>query len=112
VDSTFSKLKGLREYVADTEDLINIKLGKQRNRLDGTDLLFTTAIFALSPITIVMDIFGMYLRSGVEDSYSSLCWCRLDQAWSPSCCSARCCSSSTARSCSSSGEGATLLDCL
>lgn len=45
IDSTLNKLLSLKEYIDDTEDLINIKLGTVQNQLIQFELLLTAATF-------------------------------------------------------------------
>nr|XP_016504644.1 PREDICTED: magnesium transporter MRS2-5-like [Nicotiana tabacum] len=59
IDSTLNKLLSLKEYIDDTEDLINIKLGTVQNQLIQFELLLTTATFVVAIFGVVAGIFGM-----------------------------------------------------
>ncbi|PNH10641.1 Magnesium transporter MRS2-8 [Tetrabaena socialis] len=68
-----------REYIEDTEDLVNIQLDFSRNKLIRFDILITTGTFALAffnimtgmlgenlvlPDTITQDLWGFFLVNG------------------------------------------------
>lgn len=63
----FNRLSTLNEYIQDTEDLINIELDGHRNQLIQVDLIFTACSFAVSLVAMVASIFGMNLKSSLED---------------------------------------------
>ncbi|KAL9227758.1 hypothetical protein vseg_003409 [Gypsophila vaccaria] len=49
----------LREYIDDTEDLINIKLANVQNQLIQFEFLLTAATFVAAIFTVVAGVFGM-----------------------------------------------------
>ncbi|KAK0573783.1 hypothetical protein LWI29_013462 [Acer saccharum] len=59
IDNNLSKLSSLKEYIDDTEDLINIKLGNVQNRLIQFELLLTAATFVATIFAVVTGVFGM-----------------------------------------------------
>jgi len=65
VDNTLSKLSSLKEYIDDTEDLINIKLGNVQNQLIQFQLLLTAATFVAAIFAAVTAVFGMNLQDSV-----------------------------------------------
>ncbi|KAF9626651.1 hypothetical protein IFM89_038485 [Coptis chinensis] len=62
VDNTLSKLLSLKEYIDDTEDLINIKLGNVQNQLIQFELLLTAATFVATIFAVVAGVFGMNFK--------------------------------------------------
>lgn len=69
-DNTLSKLLLLKEYIDDTEDLINIKLGNVQNHLIQFQLLLTAATFVATIFASVTAVFGTNFEDPVFD-YSS-----------------------------------------
>ncbi|GAV69598.1 CorA domain-containing protein [Cephalotus follicularis] len=59
IDGTLNKLTTLREYIADTEDYINIQLDNHRNQLIQLELFLTSGNVCLSIYSLVTAIFGM-----------------------------------------------------
>jgi magnesium transporter len=55
----------LKEYIDDTEDLINIKLGNVQNQLIQFQLLLTAATFVAAIFAAVTAVFGMNLQDSV-----------------------------------------------
>ncbi|XP_038721542.1 magnesium transporter MRS2-5 isoform X2 [Tripterygium wilfordii] len=74
VDHTLSKLFSLKEYIDDTEDLINIKLGNVQNQLIQFELLLTAATFVATIFTVVAGVFGMNFEDSVFDNPSTFSW--------------------------------------
>lgn len=74
IDNTLSKLLSLKEYIDDTEDLINIKLGNVQNQLIQFELLLTAATFVAAIFTVVAGIFGMNFTSSVFDYSPTFHW--------------------------------------
>lgn len=74
VDNTLSKLLALKEYIDDTEDLINIKLGNVQNQLIQFELLLTAATFVATIFAVVTGVFGMNLKASVFDYPSAFNW--------------------------------------
>ncbi|ESR51160.1 Magnesium transporter MRS2-5 [Citrus sinensis] len=74
VDNTLSKLLSLKEYIDDTEDLINIKLGNVQNQLIQFELLLTAATFVATIFAVVTGVFGMNLKASVFDYPSAFNW--------------------------------------
>ncbi|KAH9772381.1 hypothetical protein WN944_020021 [Citrus x changshan-huyou] len=74
VDNTLSKLLSLKEYIDDTEDLINIKLGNVQNQLIQFELLLTAATFVATIFAVVTGVFGMNLKASVFDYPSAFHW--------------------------------------
>ena len=71
IDSTFRNLEQLNEYIDDMEDLIEIELDSKRNQLIKLELLLTTGTLCLSGFGVVVGIFGMNIKNGIEGSASS-----------------------------------------
>jgi magnesium transporter len=71
IDSTFRNLEQLNEYIDDMEDLIEIELDSKRNQLIKLELLLTTGTLCLSGFGVVVGVFGMNIRNGLEGSQSS-----------------------------------------
>lgn len=65
VDQTLSNLSSLKEYIDDTEDLINIKLGNVQNQLIQFELLLTAATFVATIFAVVTGVFGIDRKSVV-----------------------------------------------
>ena len=59
------------EFIDDTEDYVNITLDSHRNQLIQVDLLLTAASFCVGLVTLIAGIFGMNLRSDLEDDGSA-----------------------------------------
>lgn len=74
VDNTLSKLLALKEYIDDTEDLINIKLGNVQNQLIQFELLLTAATFVATIFAVVTGVFGMNLKASIFDYPSAFNW--------------------------------------
>ncbi|XP_024971440.1 magnesium transporter MRS2-1-like isoform X1 [Cynara cardunculus var. scolymus] len=74
IDSTLNKLTSLKEYIDDTEDLINIQLDNVRNQLIQFELLLTTATFVVAMCGVVAGIFGMNFPITLFDSPSAFNW--------------------------------------
>ncbi|KAJ6718394.1 RNA SPLICING PROTEIN MRS2 MITOCHONDRIAL [Salix purpurea] len=67
IDNAQSKLFTLKEYIDDTEDLINIKLGNVQNQLIQFELLLTAATFVATTLAVVTGIFGMNFVASIFD---------------------------------------------
>ncbi|XP_061973636.1 magnesium transporter MRS2-5-like [Populus nigra] len=74
IDNTQSKLFTLKEYIDDTEDLINIKLGNVQNQLIQFELLLTAATFVATIFAVVTGIFGMNFVASIFDLPSAFNW--------------------------------------
>ncbi|KAJ6350669.1 hypothetical protein OIU78_006747 [Salix suchowensis] len=74
VDNSLSKLFSLKEYIDDTEDLINIKLGNVQNQLIQFELLLTAATFVTTIFAVVTGIFGMNFVASIFDYPSAFNW--------------------------------------
>ncbi|XP_015584536.1 magnesium transporter MRS2-5 [Ricinus communis] len=74
IDNTLSKLFSLKEYIDDTEDLINIKLGNVQNQLIQFELLLTAATFVATIFAVVTGIFGMNFEDSIFDQPSTFNW--------------------------------------
>ncbi|XP_009592707.1 magnesium transporter MRS2-5 [Nicotiana tomentosiformis] len=74
IDSTLNKLLSLKEYIDDTEDLINIKLGTVQNQLIQFELLLTAATFVAAIFAMVTGIFGMNLKTTVFNDPDGFNW--------------------------------------
>ncbi|KAK9935023.1 hypothetical protein M0R45_022139 [Rubus argutus] len=74
IDHTLSKLLSLKEYIDDTEDFINIKLGNVQNHLIKFELLLTAATFVATIFASVTAVFGMNFAASVFDNPSSFSW--------------------------------------
>ena len=72
IDSTFRNLEQLNEYIDDMEDLIEIELDSKRNQLIKLELLLTAGTLCLSGFGVVVGVFGMNIKNGLEGSQSSL----------------------------------------
>lgn len=73
-DNTLNKLLSLKEYIDDTEDLINIKLGNVQNQLIKFELLLTAATFVATVFAVVTAIFGMNFEDSVFSEPSTFNW--------------------------------------
>ncbi|KAF4396332.1 hypothetical protein G4B88_019132 [Cannabis sativa] len=71
IDHTLSKLSTLKEYIDDTEDLINIKLGNVQNQLIQFELLITAATFVATIFAAVTAVFGMNFEEATIFNYPS-----------------------------------------
>jgi len=71
IDSTFRNLEQLNEYIDDMEDLIEIELDSKRNQLIKLELLLTAGTLCLSGFGVVVGVFGMNIKNGLEGSQSS-----------------------------------------
>lgn len=69
IDSTHRSLNGLNEYIDDLEDLIEIELDSQRNRLIQLELILTTATLCLTCFSVVVGIFGMNIKNNIENRH-------------------------------------------
>ncbi|XP_009779149.1 magnesium transporter MRS2-5 [Nicotiana sylvestris] len=74
IDSTLNKLLSLKEYINDTEDLINIKLGTVQNQLIQFELLLTAATFVAAIFAMVTGVFGMNLKTTVFNDPDGFNW--------------------------------------
>ncbi|KAL6190155.1 hypothetical protein ACLB2K_036554 [Fragaria x ananassa] len=74
IDHTLSKLLSLKEYIDDTEDFINIKLGNVQNHLIKFELLLTAATFVATMFASVTAVFGMNFAASVFQNPSSFSW--------------------------------------
>ncbi|EXB44844.1 hypothetical protein L484_026425 [Morus notabilis] len=74
IGHTLSKLSSLKEYIDDTEDLINIKLGNVQNQLIQFELLITAATFVATIFAAVTAVFGMNFEANVFDYPLAFNW--------------------------------------
>lgn len=74
VDQTLSNLSSLKEYIDDTEDLINIKLGTVQNQLIQFELLLTAATFVATIFAVVTGVFGMNFETSVFSNPCTFNW--------------------------------------
>ncbi|PIA63175.1 hypothetical protein AQUCO_00200891v1 [Aquilegia coerulea] len=74
IDNTHSKLLSLKEYIDDTEDLINIKLGNVQNQLIQFELLLTAATFVATIFAVVAGVFGMNFKPHIFDYSPAFNW--------------------------------------
>ncbi|KAG6765663.1 hypothetical protein NC653_020802 [Populus alba x Populus x berolinensis] len=74
IDNSLSKLFSLKEYIDDTEDLINIKLGNVQNQLIQFELLLTAATFVTTIFAVVTGIFGMNFVASIFDYPNAFNW--------------------------------------
>jgi magnesium transporter len=74
IDNSLSMLSSLKEYIDDTEDLINIKLGNVQNQLIQFQLLLTAATFVATIFTFVTAVFGMNFADSIFDYPSAFNW--------------------------------------
>ncbi|KAM7464452.1 hypothetical protein LguiA_032573 [Lonicera macranthoides] len=74
IDNTLNKLLSLKEYIDDTEDLININLGNVQNQLIQYELLLTSATFVVTIFAVVTGVFGMNFEDSVFYNASTFDW--------------------------------------
>ncbi|KAL1356027.1 magnesium transporter MRS2-5 isoform X2 [Arachis duranensis] len=74
IDNTLNSLSSLKEYIDDTEDFINIKLGNIQNRLIQFELLLTAATLVAAVFAAVTAVFGMNFETTVFDYPSGFHW--------------------------------------
>ncbi|KAI3955162.1 hypothetical protein MKX01_034191 [Papaver californicum] len=74
IDNTLSKLFTLKEYIDDTEDLINIKLGNVQNQLIQFEVLLTAATFVATIFAVVTGVFGMNLKTAIFNYADAFNW--------------------------------------
>ncbi|XP_057962699.1 magnesium transporter MRS2-5 isoform X2 [Malania oleifera] len=74
IDDAVSKLFSLKEYIDDTEDLINIKLANVQNQLIQFELLLTAATFVATIFAVVTGVFGMNFDTTIFDYPSTFNW--------------------------------------
>ncbi|KAJ0096145.1 hypothetical protein Patl1_16683 [Pistacia atlantica] len=74
IDNNLSKLLTLKEYIDDTEDLINIKLGNIQNQLIQFELLLTAATFVATIFAVVTGVFGMNFAATIFDYPNVFYW--------------------------------------
>lgn len=74
IDHTLSKLSSLKEYIDDTEDLINIKLGNVQNQLIKFELLLTAATFVATIFASITAVFGTNFDTPIFDDSSGFNW--------------------------------------
>ncbi|XP_042496445.1 magnesium transporter MRS2-5 isoform X1 [Macadamia integrifolia] len=74
IDNTFSKLFSLKEYIDDTEDFINIKLGNVQNQLIKFELLLTAATFVTAIFAVVTGVFGMNFQPDLFNYPDAFNW--------------------------------------
>ncbi|XP_044489909.1 magnesium transporter MRS2-5 isoform X2 [Mangifera indica] len=73
-DNNLSKLLSLKEYIDDTEDFINIKLGNIQNQLIQFELLLTSATFVATIFAVVTGVFGMNFAASIFDHANVFYW--------------------------------------
>lgn len=56
------------ERIEDNQALVNMDLDQRRNELVALNLVVVVLTLGLTIITMVAGVFGMNLRSGIEDS--------------------------------------------
>ncbi|XP_050237218.1 magnesium transporter MRS2-5 [Mercurialis annua] len=74
IDNSLSKLFSLKEYIDDTEDFINIKLGNVQNQLIQFELLLTAATFVATVFAVVTGVFGMNFADSIFDYAPTFNW--------------------------------------
>ncbi|GAA0150239.1 hypothetical protein Leryth_002199 [Lithospermum erythrorhizon] len=74
VDNTLNNLLSLKEYIDDTEDLINLKLGNVQNQLIQGQLLLTAATFVATIFAVVTAVFGMNFETSVFEEPTRFHW--------------------------------------
>ncbi|KAL3654303.1 Magnesium transporter MRS2-5 [Castilleja foliolosa] len=74
IDNTLNKLLSLKEYIEDTEDLININLGNVQNQLIQFELLLTAATFVTTVFAVVTAVFGMNFEDTVFENPNTFNW--------------------------------------
>ncbi|PON79685.1 Magnesium transporter [Parasponia andersonii] len=70
----YSLVMQLKEYIDDTEDLINIKLGNVQNQLIQFELLITAATFVTTIFAAVTAVFGMNFEATIFNYPSAFNW--------------------------------------
>ncbi|ONI31003.1 hypothetical protein PRUPE_1G287300 [Prunus persica] len=68
------RVQKLKEYIDDTEDLINFKLGNVQNHLIQFELLLTAATFVATIFAAVTAVFGMNFPDSIFDNPSTFSW--------------------------------------
>ncbi|KAA8529341.1 hypothetical protein F0562_033860 [Nyssa sinensis] len=74
IGNTLNKLLSLKEYIDDTEDLINIKLGNVQNQLIKFELLLSAATFVATIFAVVAGIFGTNFHASIFDDPFTFNW--------------------------------------
>lgn len=74
IDNTLNTVLSLKEYIDDTEDLINIKLGTVQNQLIQYELLLTAATFVATIFAMVTAVFGMNFEDSIFNDPSTFNW--------------------------------------
>ncbi|KAG5079792.1 hypothetical protein AAZX31_02G111800 [Glycine max] len=74
IDNTLNTILSLKEYIDDTEDFINIKLGNIQNQLIQFELLLTAATLVAAVFAAVAGVFGMNFETTVFDYPSGFHW--------------------------------------
>lgn len=74
IDHSLHKLLSLKEYIDDTEDLINLKLGNVQNQLIQFELLLTGATFVATCFAVVTAVFGMNFNAAIFDEPKAFHW--------------------------------------
>ncbi|XP_054823023.1 magnesium transporter MRS2-5-like isoform X2 [Prosopis cineraria] len=74
IDNTLNNLLSLKEYIDDTEDFINIKLGNIQNQLIQFELLLTAATLLATVFASVTAVFGMNFEATVFDHPYGFHW--------------------------------------
>ncbi|KAJ4973836.1 hypothetical protein NE237_007010 [Protea cynaroides] len=74
IDNTSSKLSSLKEYIDDTEDFINIKLGNVQNQLIKFELLLSAATFVAAIFAVATGVFGMNFQPDIFNYPSAFNW--------------------------------------
>ncbi|CAH9115850.1 unnamed protein product [Cuscuta epithymum] len=74
IDNTLNTLLSLKEYIDDTEDLINIKLGTVQNQLIQYELLLSAATFVATIFAMVTAVFGMNFEDSIFNEPSTFNW--------------------------------------
>jgi magnesium transporter len=67
IHNILSKVKLLEQAIEHAEELVEIKLDSKRNRLLTANLVLSLVSTSLSLAMVVTGIFGMNLKSGLED---------------------------------------------
>ncbi|WJX57472.1 Magnesium transporter MRS2-5 [Trifolium repens] len=74
IDNTLNTLSSLKEYIDDTEDFLNIKLGNIQNLLIKFEMLLTAATLVAAIFAAVAGVFGMNFETSVFDYPSGFNW--------------------------------------
>ncbi|CAK8540444.1 unnamed protein product [Lathyrus sativus] len=74
IDNTLNTLSSLKEYIDDTEDFLNIKLGNIQNLLIKFEMLLTAATLVAAIFAAVTGVFGMNFQTSVFDYSSGFNW--------------------------------------